>query len=117
MKIEKVLFGSIKIDGKEFSEDIIIEKGEIKQRDKSASRKYKQIYGHTPLTIEENIPWDCKTLVIANGFYGALPIKEEVIEEAKKRGVEVKVIKTDKLPEIFSRFDLTKTNFVIHLTC
>ncbi len=117
MKVEKVSFGSIKIDGKEFREDIIIEKGEIKQRNKSVSRKFKHIYGHTPLTIEENIPWDCETLVIANGFYGALPIKEEVIEEAKRRGVEVKIVKTGELPEIFNRFDLTKTNFVIHLTC
>ncbi len=117
MKIEKVSFGSIKVDGKEFKKDIIIEKGKIKPRGKSASRKYKHIYGHTPLTTEENIPWDCETLVIASGFYGALPIKEEVIEEAKRRGVDVKIVRTIELPEVFSRFDLTKTNFVIHLTC
>ncbi len=117
MLIEKISFGSIVIDGKKYNEDIIIEKGKVKIREKEKSRKYKHIYNHTPLTVEENIPWECETLVIANGFYGALPITEQVIEEGKKRGVRIKTIRTTELPEVFNKFDISKTNFIIHLTC
>ncbi|BBB31714.1 conserved hypothetical protein [Thermotomaculum hydrothermale] len=117
MKIKSLSFGSIVIDGKKFNEDIVIEKGEIKIRNKNASRKYKKNYGHTPLTIEENIPWDCQTLVIAKGFYGALPIAKDVLKEAEKRKVEIKIVKTEQLKELFESFDISKTNFLIHLTC
>ncbi len=49
-------FGEVVIDGKPYREDIIIEKGEISRRHKAVSRMNKSTYGHTPLTVHENIP-------------------------------------------------------------
>ncbi len=117
MKIEKLSFGTIEIDGKTFTEDIVINKGKISLRDKSVSRKYKPKFGHTPLTIEENIPWDCKTLIIGTGFYRAMPITKEVFEEAEKRNVKILPVNTQDIVSMLKQINLKETNFIIHLTC
>ncbi len=74
MHPDNLQFGQITIDGKTYNEDIVIDGNKIIWRDKTASRKQKAVYGHTPLTIEENIHWDCKQLVIGSGMYGRLPV-------------------------------------------
>ncbi len=117
MKIESLSFGIIVINGREYREDIVIDRGEIKLRDKSKSRKYKHLYGHTPLTVEENIPWKCKTLIIAKGFYDALPVTDEIFKQAEKLNVQIKAINTKNLPAILNKSPTLETNFIIHLTC
>ncbi len=114
MKVEAHGFGKIVIDGKVYREDIVIDNGKISYRRKDESRKQKFKYGHTPLTINENIPWNCKRLVIGTGYYGSLPIEKTVEEEAKKRGVELVIEKT---PDAIKHIGEPDTNFVIHLTC
>lgn len=114
MKVEEVSFGKIVIDGKVYRDDIVIDRGKISYRKKEESRKQKFKYGHTPLTISENIPWDCKKLVIGTGYYGSLPIGEDVKAEAVKRGVELIIEKTQDAIKHLGEPD---TNFVLHLTC
>ena len=57
MKIELVSFGALTIEGKHYTNDIVIKKGEIKKRNKKASKAYRDQYNHTPLSAEEDIPW------------------------------------------------------------
>jgi len=114
MEVQKIEFGKIVIDNQEYSKDIIIKKGKIQKRDKKHSKRYRSEFGHTPLSIEENIPWDCKTLVIGNGHYGSLPIMNEVIKKAKKLNVSL-IIKPS--PEAVKNLNEKETNYVIHLTC
>ncbi len=114
MKADKVSFGEIVIDGKTWTDDLVIDKGIIALRNKAVSRMSKGIYGHTPLTIHENIPWDCSTLVVGTGMYGSLPITDEVYKTAGELCVKL-VVK--KLKEAVKHFDDPDTNFVLHLTC
>ena len=71
-------FGTIEIDGRSFDHDVVIERGEIRKRMKSPSKVFRDRYGHTPLSAEETIPWDCQRLVIGTGAAGSLPVMEEV---------------------------------------
>ncbi len=114
MKVENLSFGSIKIDGKTYREDIVIENGKINMRDKSKSRIYKPMYGHTPLTPHENIPWGCNTLVVGTGIYGSLPVTEEFKQTADKKGVELLILTT---PEAIKHINRPNTNLILHLTC
>ncbi len=114
MKVERFSFGSITIDGKTYREDIIIDRGKILSRQKDKSRKYKSMYGHTPLTEHENIPWNCKTLIIGTGTYGSLPVTEGFKKTAETKGVNLILLKT---PEAIKRINEPNTNFVLHLTC
>ena len=54
---EKFFFGSIRIDGTAYEHDVVIDRGEIRKRKKKASRKFRDAFGHTPLSVEEEIPW------------------------------------------------------------
>ena len=107
-------FGVVVLDGKSYTEDIIIENGEISRRHKAVSRISKSTYGHTPLTIHENIPWDCDTLIIGTGMNGGLPITDEVFKTADELCVKIVLKKTKDALEHLGDED---TNFVLHLTC
>jgi hypothetical protein len=72
MKIENFSFGSIRIDGTVYEDDVVIDAGAVRKRDKKPSRKFRGDYGHTPLSVEEDIPWNCSRLVIGTGVDGKL---------------------------------------------
>ena len=114
MKVTRYDFGTIVIDGKEYNKDIIIDMGKIRKRDKKASKSLKARYGHTPLSINEDIPWDCKRLIIGRGMSSLLPVMDEVKKEAGKKGVELVLLPTSKA---IKHLNDNETNFILHLTC
>jgi hypothetical protein len=114
IKVTRVDFGRIVMDGKEFDRDLIIDRGEIKKRKKKSSKPLRGHYGHTPLTPAENIPWKCKRLVIGTGHSGMLPVVDELKEEAEKRGIELLILKTT---DALRYLNEKGTNLVLHLTC
>jgi hypothetical protein len=114
LKVESYEFGRIVIDGREYTKDIIIDRKKISKRNKKASKDLKSSYGHTPLSIREHIPWECHTLVIGRGMYGALPVMGEVKREADKRGVELILCSTG---EAIDHINDKATNLILHLTC
>ena len=91
MRFEKCSFGSIRIDGVTYEHDVVIDRGEVRKRKKKPSKKFRQAYGHTPLSLEEEIPWKCKRLVIGTGT-GALPVMDEVKREARRRKIKLVVV-------------------------
>lgn len=116
MRFEHYEFGSIRVDGTMFDHDLVIDRGEIRQRKKGPSKELRARYGHTPLSIQEDIPWDCERLVIGSGATGSLPVVDEVAEEAKRRNVELIVMPTAEAIEEFERSP-DGTNAILHLTC
>jgi hypothetical protein len=52
------------------------------------------MYGHTPLPAAEDIPWQCRRLVIGTGAYGALPEMRQVRQEARRCGVDLGILPT-----------------------
>ena len=56
MHFDKFAFGSIQIDGSTYEHDVVIDRGEISKRKKKLSKKFRDDFGHTPLSVEENIP-------------------------------------------------------------
>lgn len=114
MKINRLSFGSISIDGKTYEKDVIIDHGTVKKRKKGPSKAYRGMFGHTPLSSAENIPWDCKYLVIGDGHSSSLPVMDEVYEAAREEGVKLLVMST---PEAIKHVNDPGTNFILHLTC
>jgi hypothetical protein len=116
MHFEGFSFGSIRIDGESYDYDVVIDRGEIRRRKKKASKSFREEFGHTPLSVEEPIPWKCKRLVIGTGANGALPVMKEVQREAERRQVELVVLPTEKAIE-FLKEHPQGTNAVLHITC
>ena len=116
MRFTGYSFGSVRVDGVTYDHDLVIDRGKIRKRKKAALRKFRDAYGHTPLSVAEDIPWRCRRLVIGTGAGGALPVMQEVRDEARRREVDLVV-----LPTVQAVAALTKaaagTNAILHLTC
>jgi hypothetical protein len=114
MVINNLTFGSITIDGKTYEKDVIIDDGTVIKRQKAESKKYSDIFGHTPLSSNENIPWNCKYLIVGNGHSSSLPIMDEVYNIAHQKDVELLIMST---PEAIKHINDPNTNLILHLTC
>ena len=94
MRFTGYSFGSVRVDGVTYDHNLVIDRGKIRKRKKAASRKFRGAYGHTPLSIDEDIPWRCRRLVIGTGADGALPVMRQVRDEARRRKVNLVVLPT-----------------------
>ncbi len=119
MKATLITFGLIEIDGERYDRDVVVEGGRVGKRQKKASKSLRDRYGHTPLSLLEPIPWDCRRLIVGTGVDGALPIDDAVFEEADRRGVELVALTTEEACELLSAADadLATTNAILHVTC
>ncbi len=115
MHFEGFSFGSIRIDGVSYEHDVVIDRGEVRKRKKKASKRFRDLFGHTPLSVEEEIPWKCRRLVIGTGR-GALPVMQEVKREARRRKVGLRVLPTEKAIEVLKK-EPAETNAILHVTC
>ena len=115
-RIDRFSFGTIRVDGETFDADVVIDRGAVRPRKKKPSKRFRDEYGHTPLSVEEKIPWKCARLVVGTGAEGALPVMPAVFEEAERRGVEVVVVRTDEAIKVL-RDAGPDTNAVLHITC
>jgi hypothetical protein len=116
VRFTRYSFGSVRVDGVTYDHDLIIDRGKIRKRKKAASRKFRDAYGHTPLSAAEDIPWRCRRLVIGTGADGALPVMTQVRDEARRRKVDLVVLPTAQAIGMLSKAS-KDTNAVLHLTC
>ena len=49
----------------------------MRKRSKKPSKPYRDRFGHTPLSADEELPWGERRLIIGTGAYGSLPIMPE----------------------------------------
>lgn len=115
MQVQSFTFGSIRIDGVTYEHDVVIDRDNVQKRRKKLSHKYRATFGHTPVSVDEEIPWKCKRLVIGTGT-GALPVMDEVKREAKGRNVELVIMPTERAIEVL-RKEPKRTNAILHVTC
>jgi hypothetical protein len=116
MRISHFSFGALEIDGVRYEHDVVIDHGEIQKRKKKASKKFRDAFGHTPLSLAEKIPWHCTRLIIGTGAYGRLPVMDDVKHEADARGVKLIVVPTSEAIEVLQKRQ-RGTNAVLHVTC
>ena len=116
VRIDRFTFGSIRIDGLIYEHDVVIARGQVRKRKKKPSKPFRDAFGHTPLSIEENIPWDCRRLVVGTGADGALPVMDEVKREAVRRNVTLVTVPTREAIRALDA-EPEDTNAILHVTC
>ncbi|MCI0612885.1 MTH938/NDUFAF3 family protein [bacterium] len=115
MRFEEFSFGSIRIDGVTYEHDVVIDRGEVSKRKKKPSKKFREEYGHTPLSLKERIPWKCHRLIIGTGT-GRLPVMKDVQREAKRREIKLIIIPTVEAIKLLKQKP-DDTNAILHVTC
>jgi hypothetical protein len=94
----------------------VIARGRVRKRKKKASKPFRRGFGHTPVSMEENIPWDCRRLVVGTGANGALPVMDEVKQEAARRDVDLLTVPTSEAIRVLQA-EPKDTNAILHVTC
>lgn len=113
MKIDSTEFGSITIEGKRYSHDVVvsykgkIEKGWLQTRHLINEKEFLEFLKEDP-----------EVIVIGNGQYGACEVSNNFKKLAEDKGIEVIISKT---PEAIEKFnELVKAKKVVayfHTTC
>ncbi len=117
MEARLISFGLIEIAGQRFEYDVVLDQGVIRKRKKGPSKVHRERYGHTPLSIDEAIPWSASILIIGTGASGQLPIMPELYEEARRRRVEVVAEPTAEACERLRSADTEDVSAILHVTC
>lgn len=117
MKARLLGFGELEVEGKRYLHDVVIEGGKVRKRRKRPSKPFRERFGHTPLSAEEEIPWGGKRLIIGTGAQGALPIMDEVLAEARRCGVEVTAAPTSEACQLLEEVKKGQAYAILHCTC
>ena len=117
MDVRLLGFGSIEVDGRTYEHDIVIDRGAVRKRSKKPSKPYRDKFGHTPLSADEQLPWGGTRLIIGTGAHGSLPIMPEVVAEAACRNIDLVAVPTEKACRLIAGLKGQKVRAVLHVTC
>ena len=117
MKARLLKFGEIKVEGERYTHDVVIDGGKVRKRKKGPSKQFREKFGHTPLSAGEKIPWGGQRLIIGTGAHGALPVMNEVLAEAKRRGVEIIAKPTSEACHLLDEVKKGQAYAILHCTC
>ena len=112
-----VKFGEIEVERKRYRHDVVIDGGKVRKRKKRPSKQFREKFGHTPLSAEEKIPWGGKRLIVGTGAHGALPVMDEVMAEAKRRGIEAIAAPTTEVCRLLEEVKKGHVYAIVHCTC
>src|SRR6516164_11161854 len=117
MDVQLLGFGSIEVEGRAYEHDIVIDGGAVRKRSKKPSKPYRAKFGHTPLSIDEDLPWGGPRLIIGTGAHGNLPIMPEVVAEAARRNIDLVAVPTDQACRLIAGLKRRQVSAVLHVTC
>ena len=114
MKIKKYSFGSITIDGKEYTKDVIIFPDRVFSpwwREEGHSLSLKD--------LKEAMEEKPSLLIIGTGAHGAMNIPNETLEKLKEKNIDTVFAKTGEAVKIYNEELQAKKNIIacLHLTC
>jgi len=117
MDVQLLGFGSIEVEGRAYEHDIVIDGGAVRKGSKKPSKPYRAKFGHTPLSIDEDLPWGGPRLIIGTGAHGNLPIMPEVVAEAARRNIDLVAVPTDQACRLIAGLKRRQVSAVLHVTC
>jgi len=113
MKIERYSFGSITIDGRTYTSDVIIYPERV---DPSWWRKEGHILSIKDL--DDVIKAKPDLLIVGTGAYGVMKVPKETISYLESKGIEVQIDLTKNAVELFNKLQSDrKVIAAFHLTC
>jgi len=119
LKIEKVSWGKVRIDGQDFWQVLVIGEKMIPRE----VERVKQAYGTDHVVAD----WEQKLLLsanpemilIVNGWSGLLKVDEEFKKKVEDAGIELRVVLTPEVVKEYNHLIVEgrKVNCLIHTTC
>lgn len=114
MSIQDYQFGHIRIDGHDYSSDVII-------YPEGVNDHWWRGDGHllAAADLSDILNDPPRVLVIGTGYHGHMVVPEEVIQRLNERGVETRVAPTAEAVADFNRLsrEVPRVVAALHLTC
>lgn len=114
MKIESYDFGSIVIDGKTYTKDLIVSADKLKPN-------WWREEGHslTVKDVQDIIDKECEILVVGTGHGGVMEVPLETKKYVESLGIEIIAQKTTKAVNTYNKLldEGRKVIGAFHLTC
>lgn len=114
MTIEHYSFGHIRVDGKEYTSDLIIYPERI---DDAWWRNegHRLELGDLPEVLDS----PPQSLIIGTGYSGCMAVPEATLEALQAAGIEVLTVRTSEAVKLYNRLRDKKRQVVaaLHLTC
>jgi hypothetical protein len=113
MKIDSYSFGSLVVDGKMYTSDVIIYPGRV---DPSWWRKE----GHRLQIADLADVLDAKPqiLIVGTGYSGMMVVSEKTKNDIRSLGIDIYIATTGRAAELFNTMQGKKiTIAALHLTC
>ncbi len=117
-RIDDIKFGSITIDGKKYTQVLIID-GKVEQRDEKALRKEFGTTHHlSKYEQKQLLSNNPKIILIGTGMSGALKLFPEFIENIKSKKIKLIQERSKKAVKLYGSLSKTqRINALIHTTC
>lgn len=118
-KIDKVSWGKVKVDGKEYHQVLIVG-NEVLERDKP---KLENLFGTThqigDWEQEKFLSNQPEIILIASGWSGLLRVDDKFKKKVEDARIELRVVLTPKVVGEYNRLveEGKKVNVLIHTTC
>ena len=113
MKIERYSFGSITIDGRTYTSDVIIYPERV-----DASWWRKEGHNLNIVDLKDVINAKPDVLVVGTGSPGLMKVPKETLSHLESKGIEVHVSLTAKAVELLNKLQSSKKVIAaFHLTC
>ena len=115
MHIDSYSFGRIRVDGIDYSEDVILLRGEVR------SPWWRSAGGHVyaPTDLEEVVAATPEVVILGTGYFGRVKVLDETRTVLADVGSEVVVEKTSRAVETFNQLATEGRDVAaaLHLTC
>jgi hypothetical protein len=114
MRIHSYAFGKIVVDGKLFTQDLILLPGKIEA---PWNRQIGHYLQKTDLESILDLPVKPERLILGTGYEGRLEVPAQLKEELSGQGIQVLVMDTPNAVRFYNECPSEKTVAALHLTC
>ncbi|UGT99252.1 hypothetical protein LTQ55_12235 [Mycobacterium intracellulare] len=109
-------FGSIEVEGQAYEHDVVIDRGTVRKRSKKPSKPYRDKFGHTALSADEELPGRTR---VDHRHRGPRLVADHarVAAEAAHRNVELVAVPTEQACRLITGLKRREVCAVLHVTC
>jgi hypothetical protein len=113
LKIESFTFGSITIEGKNYTSDVVVYPDRVE-----ASWIREEEHRPQIREFSDIVKFEPDILIIGTGYAGVLLIPDQIRNYLTSKGIEVRVEKTKQAIEMFNDlYEREKVVAALHITC
>jgi hypothetical protein len=117
MKARLVKFGEIEVEGERYTHDVVIDGGKCGNGRRDLPRNSAEGLATRRFRSGKKFHGEASGSLSGPVSHGALPVMDEVLAEAKRRGIEVIAAPTSEVCQLLEEVKKGQAYAILHCTC